>query len=231
MATIIQCSCGKRIPTSRLFVHRRSVLHRQRNRLLRLLAQPQVTFREIARQTGVSGERIRQIAAEAGIKGRERSRLHTLNRRLERWRQYDLIKALPRDLDVVSVLSSNHLFHSKLAMINGHRCLLSRYGEERRRPGVYSIHPTYKTGQYDFQLYYGPLGWLVFPWHARPRTTTGFTARPHGGVRRRHDFLDYLDRWDWVAAKPAKSGKRKGRGQRTPQAGSSIGLKFGASKR
>jgi hypothetical protein len=206
MARITQCSCGKRICTSGLSIHCRSVFHGQRNRLLRLLAQPQVTFREIARQTGVSGERIRQIAAEAGIKGRERSRLHTLNRQVEHWRQYDLIRALPQNLDVASVEKPNGSLRLRLVLISGHRCLLSRYGEERRRPGVYSIHPTYKTGQYDFQLYYGPLGWLVFPWHARPRTMTGFTARPHGGVRRRHDFLDYLDRWDLLAV---NRGKRK----------------------
>ena len=76
MAKFIQCSCRKRIPVSRLLIHRRSILHRQRNRLLQLLAQPHVTFREIARQTGVSHERIRQIAAEVGM---IRPRLYTLD--------------------------------------------------------------------------------------------------------------------------------------------------------
>lgn len=194
--------------------HRQGVRHQYARKLLRWLADENISFADMSRRLRVSRERVRQLAAlfPKSLTGRERQRRVAIRRTRETLTQgRGPISRVAREFNARGIAwhpvrRRNPYEFSERVMEIGPpphlRCCAQRYG--RKPTGYYYIAKAAKT-ICDFYLFVGPAGILVFPHEARPRGQTMFLLgrrRKAAGVPgARHDWGDYLNAWHLIEAR------------------------------
>lgn len=195
-----RCECGWVLRRPDLPLHRRSVYHRQHQRIKSLLGNDSITQSEIARRLGVSRERVRQIADRISPGRVERIRAYAALRRESARVDHPELRERQRRC------ADNGLGYGlvreggewRRVIINGHSCLIRPMnlgGNVHWRISP-SILPA------DFYLYKGTGRWLILPADKMPAKATSFSeapdlGRPQRGQRRgcRHDWSSYFEAW------------------------------------
>lgn len=202
--------CGKLVPS---FTWHEAT-HATEDRYRPLLNNPEFSFAEIARQTGVTRERVRQIAFRLGYTGRMRAKKRNFESYLEFLVQRAEMKSLRQRLPNSKIEVRYHRrykywFRLPTVWIDGRMCWIRKLtvkdsGQGRR---VYAIsRPRVAVPrELEFVLYYHNESdmWLVVPVSKLPKgVTTMFTNRsvkagePGFQYACRHDWRSYLEAWD-----------------------------------
>lgn len=204
----VVCTCGLSLKRRGLSMHKRSIFHRQHQRIRALLNTNCLTFSEIGKRLGISYERVRQVAKLIGYtSGNERMKVCTIARIEESGEAFStpLIEAL-RERDKVTVAliparkpSVELPMQSKNIIVNDrYNCRLLRAAERFGGTAI-SIRSPKHLAAAAFLLFSLPDGrWMIVPRDKAPREQTMFMLNPqerHGAHSMRHDWREYIEAW------------------------------------
>ncbi len=209
---IYHCSCGaKFLTTNGLERHNTSGVHERYIELRGILQDNCIRDVEIAREYGVSRERIRQLAQIVGLPpGRERRRACTLAHKPVKPDPQWLVNLRsvvePMGLTVTRLVQG----HRWRVLLNGVECAVGKliqlnWQYRNRPPRIHMKLQCPKPMDYKFALMHSPSGWFIFPRFALPacgqtQFVLGELILP-GTNSSRHHWRDYLERWDLVGGK------------------------------
>jgi hypothetical protein len=171
-----------------------------------VLKENQLTRTEIARQFGCSKERVRQLelkllgrtGLQARLEREERRISEETSKRLRSFRQLKFIReAVRRGLAVEPLHNQDGSLKMSVCVVNRKRVILRKTGQGKRSSRTIRIRLP-RTNN-DVCVFETPLGLLIFPEEKLPKSNTEIAIRPdprYGAKTHRHDYLDYLNRWD-----------------------------------
>jgi hypothetical protein len=175
--------------------HTRSIVHRKAKLIQGMLERNCVTLAEIARRTGLTRERVRQLALRMGYAdGRARHAVCRTERRRRGMSEF-FVKAEERGFAVEPL-------GPKSAHINGKFCVQRQSCWRQLRKGKYQyscLNLCRPTGKFDICAWKLPDGrFLILPEElARFKQTCfqpGEIQKP-GKASAAHDYRDYIERW------------------------------------
>ncbi len=211
---VYHCSCGAKFLTTKgLERHNTSGAHAGYLELREILQDDCVRNIELAKEYGLSRERIRQLAHIVGLPpGKERRRACTLQRRQmykrpePEWLVNLRSVVEPRGLTVARLVHG----HRWRVLLNGIECAVGKLTMREWRfrqnaPRTQAKLQCPRPMDYKFALMHSPKGWFVFPRFALPASgQTQFVLdelKLPGAKSARHHWREYLERWDLVGGK------------------------------
>jgi hypothetical protein len=180
-----------------------------KNLLLHLLTENDLTSREIAKRVGCSAERVRQLALK--LLGRTGHQVRRERRELKLQENFDrneFVKAAKRRGFGVEPSKRTPLdWYKRELYVNGKFCLLRRADNNVGYKGRYTaIRKPWQSAEICV-LELGKGRFLIVPMKRMPRSKTMFSVDDTHSKRAfelRHDWRKYLDNWEAFNQKKEK---------------------------
>ena len=176
-----------------------------KNLLLHLLTENELTLREIAKRVGCSAERVRQLALKLlGRTGHQAQRERRERKLRESFERNQFVKAAKRRGFKVEPSKHHPLdWYKRELYVNGTFCLLRRAYDHAGYKGWYTAirkprKPRQRAEACILELKNGEF--LIIPMKEMPRSQTMFRASLKGVYSLRRSWRKYLN--NWAAFKP-----------------------------
>jgi hypothetical protein len=185
-----------------------------KNLLLHLLTENDLTSREIAKRVGCSAERVRQLALK--LLGRTGHQVRRERRELklqENFERNEFVKAAKRRGFNVEPSKRTPLdWYKRELYINGKFCLLRRAYDNVGREGRYTAIRKPRQRAEICVMELGKGRFLIIPMKKMPRSATMFSMDDADSKRPyevRHDWRKYLNNWAAFNQKNARGQDRQ----------------------
>lgn len=213
-------SCGIMLAARSMSKHRLGVFHRKNKRIRALLKKPCLTFEEIGERLDVSRQRVHLMAKAMNIDGVARRQVcitnHTEARTIEmlsseRWLSAISAACSREGLTLTTTLHIHKNYvYKKRVEINDRACWL----RDAATVGAYIKieRPRRLKDDVEFVLYLlSDERWIIVPRERLPKAATLFAMEPNsrypGSHAIRHDWRDYVERWEPLRALNSTKGK------------------------
>jgi hypothetical protein len=197
--------CGATLLGQYLEKHRKSVGHR-RGAELRSLFDSGARFSHIAREFGLSRERVGQLARRMGVgTGRERSRIQKMEKRLRQNHFWPYRKELSRHatLNFHVTPQSDRLLPVALCWLNGILCTIRPAWHRPSLPRYTALGACSERLPAEMVLFrLGHDRWLIVPASRLRRATSVLLLEEHKSKgSHRNDWKSFIDAWHLLNGK------------------------------
>jgi hypothetical protein len=169
-----------------------------------------VRHSQIARIMGCSRERIRQLdKLYFGLTGRERNKARRIDNSKVPPNHLFVTVAKERGYHVEALPLTNLRASKKIVLVNGFRCgLFSSSSRILGRNTYWTLRRSTDKAEIDFYVWSTPMGFIIIPNGKQPKDSTCIALnqkRKPGAYSHRHDYVNYLNKWDQLERKQRKS--------------------------